>query len=188
MREMTRAIRKTLLALTALATLASSANAGHRVTGRVALDVDVYVEEVVPADERLKAPKITKTSDPKKTAARNQGYQSRVVSGYCGYAGTHTFGLKVDRAVMDELNSQYFLDKQTKKWGKLAHLAHYWIEGSELADYECELADRQSVSTARGLLSLYRRAADLPQPKPWLDASEVIKCEEMPNYFGCKLF
>jgi hypothetical protein len=53
MREMTRAIRKTLLALTALATLASSANAGHRVTGRVTLDVDVYVEEVVPADEPL---------------------------------------------------------------------------------------------------------------------------------------
>ena len=52
MREMTRAIRKTLLALTALATL-SSANAGHRVTGRVTLDVDVYVEEVVPADEPL---------------------------------------------------------------------------------------------------------------------------------------
>ena len=84
MREMTRAIRKTLLALTALATLASSANASHRVTGRVTLDIDVYVEEVAPADKPIRPPKITKTNDPKKIAARNQDYQSRVATGYCG--------------------------------------------------------------------------------------------------------
>ena len=89
---------------------------------------------------------------------------------------------------MDELNSQYFLDKQTKKWGKLAHLGDYWVEGTELADYECELADRQAVSSGRGLIALFHKAADLPQPTPWLDASEVVYCSEMPNYFACKSY
>ena len=111
-----------------------------------------------------------------------------MTTGFCGYPGTHTFNLKVDEAIRDELDSQYIRPSGSKIKPKLWDYGQYWSEGYDMADYDCEMADRQSVTTARGLLSLYRRAADLPQPKPWLDASGVIRCEEMPNYFGCKSF
>jgi hypothetical protein len=62
------------------------------------------------------------------------------------------------------------------------------LEGRELAQYECELADRRAVTTARDLLALFKKAAAIPQPKPWLDASEVADCEEKPNFFACKSF
>ena len=101
---------------------------------------------------------------------------------YCGNIGQQTFNLKVDDAVREELDGQYVRPSGSKIKPKLWDLGPYWLEGHELAQYECELADRRAVSSGRGLLELFRKAADLPQQKPWLDASEVIKCEEMPNF------
>ena len=109
----------------------------------------------------------------KKLAARNRGFQSRVAGGYCGMVAGEALSLKVDNAVREELDHQYTGSKvQPKLW----HLGSYWLEGYEQADYGCELADRQVISSGRGLL-MFRKAAGLPQPKPWLDASDVVDCD-----------
>ena len=91
-------------------------------------------------------------------------------------------------AIREELDSQYVRPGGSKNKPKLGKLGSYWLEGYELAQYECELADRDSIRTGsgRGVLALFRKAGSLPQPKPWLDASGVVDCDSMPNYFACE--